>query len=187
MVGRINIPTETGVYELYFRFKSPYIAYISLYQVVAMECKLVFKEEEDGPEIYLLDSVNLSEEEEDKIPKNSSYPTFCVYKFPDIFNGIRYWTNLKKGIPSSGIAGGSSLISNNATPLACGKKYHVTCHRYQLYKEKLDLKRKHKERSDYMEGMAKTTDKHNRLIETRGPTGVKQSQKIQTIITTCQN
>jgi hypothetical protein len=34
------------------------------------DCKLVYKEEEDGPEIDLLDYVNLSEEEEDKIPKN---------------------------------------------------------------------------------------------------------------------
>jgi hypothetical protein len=40
------------------------------------DCKLVFKEEEDGPEIDLLDYVNLSEEEEYKIPKNSSYPNF---------------------------------------------------------------------------------------------------------------
>jgi hypothetical protein len=41
------------------------------------DCKLMFKEEEDGPEIYLLDYVNLSEQEEDKIPKNTSY-TFLI-------------------------------------------------------------------------------------------------------------
>jgi hypothetical protein len=34
------------------------------------DCKLMFKKEEvNGPEIYLLDYVNLSEEEEDKILK----------------------------------------------------------------------------------------------------------------------
>jgi hypothetical protein len=33
------------------------------------DCKLMFKEEQDGPEIDLLDYVNLSQQEEDKIPK----------------------------------------------------------------------------------------------------------------------
>jgi hypothetical protein len=42
------------------------------------DCKLMFKEEEDGPYIDLLDYVNLSKEEEEKIPKNSSYPNFCL-------------------------------------------------------------------------------------------------------------
>jgi hypothetical protein len=32
------------------------------------DCKLMFKEEVDGPQINLLDYVNLCEEEEDKIP-----------------------------------------------------------------------------------------------------------------------
>jgi hypothetical protein len=40
------------------------------------DCKLMFKEEEDCPEINLLDYVNLTEQEEDKIPKNPSYPNF---------------------------------------------------------------------------------------------------------------
>jgi hypothetical protein len=52
------------------------------------DCKLMFKEEEDGPEIDLLDYVNPSEEEKDKIPQNSSYPSFCLYKFPDRLNGL---------------------------------------------------------------------------------------------------
>jgi hypothetical protein len=54
------------------------------------ECKLMFKVEVDGPDIDLLDYVNLSEEEEDKIPKKSSYPNFCLYKFPDRFNCPKY-------------------------------------------------------------------------------------------------
>jgi hypothetical protein len=45
------------------------------------DCKLMFKEEEDGPEIDLLDYVNLSEQEEDKIPQNTSYPNLCLYNF----------------------------------------------------------------------------------------------------------
>jgi hypothetical protein len=45
------------------------------------DCKLMFKEEEDGPEIDLLEFVNLSEQEEDKIPNNTSYPNFCLYNF----------------------------------------------------------------------------------------------------------
>jgi hypothetical protein len=49
----------------------------------------MFKEEEDGPEIDLLNYVNLSKEEEDKIPKNSSYPNFCLYKFPNRFDGLK--------------------------------------------------------------------------------------------------
>jgi hypothetical protein len=53
------------------------------------DCKLMFKEEEDGPEIDLLNYVNLSKEEEDKIPKNSSYPNFCLYKFPNRFDGLK--------------------------------------------------------------------------------------------------
>jgi hypothetical protein len=52
------------------------------------DCKLMFKEEEDGPEIDLLYYVNLSEQEEDKIPNNMSYPNFCLYTFPDRFNGL---------------------------------------------------------------------------------------------------
>jgi hypothetical protein len=69
------------------------------------DCKLMFKEEADGPEIDLLDYVNLSEEKDGKITKNSSYPTFCLYKFPGRFNGINYWPKLKKELHSSGIAG----------------------------------------------------------------------------------
>jgi hypothetical protein len=52
------------------------------------DCKLMFKEEEDTPEIDLLDYVNISEQEEDKIPNNTSYPNFCLYEFPDRFNGL---------------------------------------------------------------------------------------------------
>jgi hypothetical protein len=42
------------------------------------DCKLVFKEEEDGPNIYLLDYVYLLEQEEDKIPNNTSYSNFLI-------------------------------------------------------------------------------------------------------------
>jgi hypothetical protein len=82
----------------------------------------MFKEEEDGSEIDLLDCVNLSEQEVDKIPRNMSYPNFCLYKFPDIFNGLGDWPKLKKEIHSYGIAGGCSLISNHVNILAIGKK-----------------------------------------------------------------
>jgi hypothetical protein len=125
------------------------------------DCKLMFKEEEDGPEIDLLDYVNLSEQEEDKIPNNTSYPNFCLYKFPDIFNGLGDWPKLKKELHSSGIAGGCTLISNHVKSLVVGKKYHVTCHRYRTYKEKVNLKRKYMEGSDYMDGIATTTVKQN--------------------------
>jgi hypothetical protein len=47
------------------------------------------KEEEDGSEIDLIDYVNPSEQEEDKIPKNSSNPSFCLYKFLYRFNGLK--------------------------------------------------------------------------------------------------
>jgi hypothetical protein len=113
------------------------------------DCKLMFKEEEDAPEIDLLDYVNLSEQEEDKIPNNTSYPNFCLYKFPDRFNGLGDWPKLKKELHSSGIAGGCTLISNHVKSLAVGKKYHVTCRRYRTYKEKVNLKRKYVEGSDY--------------------------------------
>jgi hypothetical protein len=46
------------------------------------ECKLMFKEEEDGPEINLLDYVNLSEEEEDKIPKTAHILTYLPIQIP---------------------------------------------------------------------------------------------------------
>jgi hypothetical protein len=95
------------------------------------DCKLMFKEEEDAPEIDLLDYVNLSEQEKDKIPNNTSYPNFCLYNFPDRFNGLGDWPKLKKELHSSGIAGGCTLISNHVKSLAVGKKYHVTCHRYR--------------------------------------------------------
>jgi hypothetical protein len=65
------------------------------------DCKLMFKEEEDGPKIDLLDFVNLSEQEEDKIPNNTSYPNFCLSKFPDRFNGLGDWPKLKKKLHSS--------------------------------------------------------------------------------------
>jgi hypothetical protein len=42
------------------------------------DCKLMFKEEEGGPEIDLLDYVNLSEPDKDNIPKNRSYPNLCL-------------------------------------------------------------------------------------------------------------
>jgi hypothetical protein len=141
------------------------------------DCKLMFKQEDNGPEIDLLDYVNLSEQEADNIPKNSSYPNFCLYKFPDRFNGLTDWPKLKKELPSSGIAGGWSLVSNYVKTLACGKKYDVTCHCYQTYKEQVNLKRKYEEGSDYMDGIATTTVKQNRLIEMRGPNGPKQSHK----------
>jgi hypothetical protein len=149
------------------------------------DCKLMFKEEEDCPEIDLLDYVNLTEQEEDKIPKNPSYPNFCLYKFPDRLNGLGDWLKLKKELHSSGITGGCTLISNHAKVLAVGKKFHVTCHRYRTYKEKVNLKRKYEDGSDYMDGIATTTVKQNRKIEMRGPTGPKQSRKTQTILPTC--
>jgi hypothetical protein len=94
------------------------------------DCKLMFKEEEDGPEIDLLDYINLSEQEEEKIPDNTSYPNFCLYTFPDRLNGLGDWPKLKKELHSSGITGGCSLISNHVISLDVGKKCHVTCHRY---------------------------------------------------------
>jgi hypothetical protein len=147
-------------------------------------CKLVFKEEEEGPEIDLLDYVNLSEQEEDNIPKNTSYPNFCLYKFPDRFDGLGDWPKLKKELHSSGIAGGCSLISNHVKSLDVGKKYHVTCHRYRTYKEKVNLKRKYAEGSDSMDGIATTTVKQNRLIEMRGAIGPKQSRKTHNVLPT---
>jgi hypothetical protein len=89
----------------------------------------------------LLDYVNLSEQEEDKIPNNPSYPNFCLYKFPDRFNGLGDWQKLKKELCSSGISGGCTLISNHAKALEVGKKYHVTSHLYRTYKEKVNLKK----------------------------------------------
>jgi hypothetical protein len=94
------------------------------------DCKLMFKEVQDGPEIDLLDYVNLSEEEEDKIPKHSSHPSFCLYKFPDRCDGLSEWPKLRKELHSYGIARGCSLIYNAATSLECGKHHHVICHRY---------------------------------------------------------
>jgi hypothetical protein len=113
--------------------------------------------------------VNLSkeEEEEDKIPENSSYPNFCLSKFPDRFNGLEDLLKLNKELHSSGIDDGCSLIPNDVKSLACSKKCHVTCHSYRLYKEKVNLKRKYEEGSDYMDGIATTTVKQNRLIEMR--------------------
>jgi hypothetical protein len=134
------------------------------------DCKLMFKEEEDGPEIDLLDYVNLSEQEEDKIPNNMSYLNFCLYKFPDILNGLGDWPKLNKELHSSGIAVGCSLISNHVKSLDVGGKYQVICHRYRTYKEKVNLKRKYVEGRDYMDGIATSTVKQNRLIEMRGPT-----------------
>jgi hypothetical protein len=125
------------------------------------DCKLVFKEEEDSPEIDLLDYVNILEQEEDKIPNNTSYTNFCLYKFPDRFNGLGDWPKLKKELHSSGIAGGCSLISNHVKSLDVGKKYHVTCHHYRTYKEKVNLNSKYVEGSDYMDGIATTTVKQN--------------------------
>jgi hypothetical protein len=125
------------------------------------DCKLMFKEEEDTPEIDLLDYVNLSEQEEDKIPNNPSYPKFCLYKFPDRFNGLGDWQKLKKELHSSGISGGYTLISNHAKALEVGKKFHVTCHRYRTYKEMVNLKREYEDGSDCMDGIATTTVKQN--------------------------
>jgi hypothetical protein len=149
------------------------------------DCKLMFKEEEDTPETDLLDYVNLSEQEDDKIPNNTSYPIFCLYKFPDRLNGLGDWQKLKKELHSSVISGGCTLISNHAKTLSVGKKFHVTCHCYRTYKEKVNLKRKYVEGSDYMDGIVTTTVKQNRLIEMRGPTGPKQSHKTQTVLPTC--
>jgi hypothetical protein len=103
------------------------------------DCKLVFKEEEGGPEIDLLDYVYLLEQEENKIPNNTSYPNLCLYTFPDRFNGLGDWPKLKKELNSSGIAGGGSLISNHVKSLVVGKKCNVTCHRYRTYKENVNL------------------------------------------------
>jgi hypothetical protein len=148
------------------------------------DCKLMFKEEEDGSEIDLLDYVDLSEQEEDKIPKYTSYPNFCLYKFPDRFNGLRDWTKLKKKLRSSGISGWCSLISNHVKSLAVRKKYHVTCHHYRTYKEKINLKRKYVEGSNNMDGIATSTVKQNLLIDTRGATGPKQSWKTHNVLPT---
>jgi hypothetical protein len=148
------------------------------------DCKFMFKEEEGGPEIDLLDYVNLSEQEEYNIPNNTPYPKFCLYKFPDRLNGFGDWPKIKSDIHSSGIAGGCSLISNHVKSLAVGKKYHVTCHRYRTYKEKVNLKRKYEEGSDYMDDIATTTVNQNRLIEMRGGTGPKQSHKTQNVLPT---
>jgi hypothetical protein len=41
------------------------------------------------------------------------------------------------------------------------------------------------EGSNYMDGIATTTVKQNRLIDIRGPTGPKQSRKTQTVLPTC--
>jgi hypothetical protein len=71
--------------------------------------------------------------------------------------------------------------------MAVGKQYHVTCHRYRTYKEKVNLKRKYVEGSDYMDGIATTTTKQNRRIEMRGPTGPKQSRKTQTVLPMCND
>jgi hypothetical protein len=149
------------------------------------DCKLRFKEE-DEPEIDLLDYVNLLEQEEEKIPKNSSYPNFRLYKFPDRFNDLKDWPKLKKDIRSSGMANGCSLMSNDVKNLACGKKYLANCHRYRTYKEKVNVKRKYDEGSDYMVGIVTTTMKQNRLVDMRGPTGPKQYRKTQTVLPTCK-
>jgi hypothetical protein len=37
------------------------------------------------------------------------------------------------------------------------KKFHVTCHHYRTYKEKVNRKRKYVEGSDYMDGIATIT------------------------------
>jgi hypothetical protein len=79
------------------------------------------------------------------------------------------------------------LISNHVKTLAVGKKYHVTCHHYQTYKETVNLKRKYEEGSNCMDVIATITVKQNRLIEMRGPTGPKQSRKTQTVLPTCKD
>jgi hypothetical protein len=52
-----------------------------------------------------------------------------------------------------------TLISNHAKALAVGNKFHVTCHRYRNYKEKVNLKIKYEDGSDDMDGIATTTVK----------------------------
>jgi hypothetical protein len=47
------------------------------------------------------------------------------------------------------------------------------------------VKRKHVEKSYYMDGIVTTIVKQNRLIEMRGATGPKQSRKTQTVLPTC--
>jgi hypothetical protein len=69
--------------------------------------------------------------------------------------------------------------------MAIGKRYYVTCNRYRTYKEKVNLKRKYVEGSDYMDGIATKTVKQNQLIEMRGANGSKQSPKTQTVLLTC--
>jgi hypothetical protein len=51
----------------------------------------------------------------------------------------------------------------------------------------VNLKRKYEEGSDYMDGIATTNVKQNRLIEMRGPTGPKQSRKQQTVLPTLKD
>jgi hypothetical protein len=107
------------------------------------DCKLLCKEEEDGPEIDLLDYVNLSEEEEDKIPKNSSYPNFCLNKFHDRINGLeaRRLAQVEEGTPFIWNSRWALPDIKHCKTLACGKNYHVACYHYQLYKEKVNLKK----------------------------------------------
>jgi hypothetical protein len=50
-------------------------------RVYACFSLLMFKEEEDAPESDLLDYVNLSEQEEDKLPNNKSYNFFVYTNF----------------------------------------------------------------------------------------------------------
>jgi hypothetical protein len=50
----------------------------------------------------------------------------------------------------------------------------------------VNLKRKYEEGSDYIEGMTTTTIKQNRLVDMRGPTGLKQYRRTQTILPTCR-
>jgi hypothetical protein len=86
------------------------------------DCKLMFKEEVDGPEIDLLNFVNLSEEKEDKNPKKQLISELCLKKSPYGFNGLADLPKLQKELHSSGISGGYSLISNDVKTLSCGKK-----------------------------------------------------------------
>jgi hypothetical protein len=79
-----------------------------------------------------LDYVNLSKEDSVKLPADDSWPSFCGYKFPDKYNGLKDCKKLKKEVYASSIAGGFKLATNTVAPIASGTNYHLACFRYRL-------------------------------------------------------
>jgi hypothetical protein len=84
--------------------------------------KLMIKEGEDGPEIDLLDCVNLTKEEEDNIPTNKMYPNFCLYKSPYRLKCLEEWEKIRKEVYVSVIEVGFKLTPNMKTLIKCGTK-----------------------------------------------------------------